>query len=94
MTQELAIGIIGDFDPAKPSHVATNDALKHAAARLDLNLALNWLPTPSLLPPEARLRLDRYDAVWASPGSPYQSDEGAILGIRQARLYGLPFLGT
>ncbi len=94
MTQELSIGIIGDFDAGKPSHLATNGALKHAADSLGLTLKLTWLSTPSLVPQDARTDFDKYDAVWASPGSPYESMEGAILGIRQARLYGLPFLGT
>ncbi len=94
MTQELSIGIIGDFDAAKSSHLATNEALKHAADSLGLTRKPAWLPTPSLVPQEARTDFDKYDAVWASPGSPCESLEGALLGIRQARLYGLPFLGT
>jgi len=94
MAQELSIGIIGDFDPAKLSHVPTNEALKHAAESLDVRVNVTWLPTPSLVPLDARIGFDRFDAVWAAPGSPYRSMEGAILGIKQARLYGLPFLGT
>jgi CTP synthase (UTP-ammonia lyase) len=94
MDQKLSIGIIGDFDPTKSSHIATNEALKHAADSLDLTLDIFWIPTPSLVPLEARMKFDQYDAILASPGSPYRSMEGAILGIKQARLYGLPFLGT
>ncbi len=94
MKQELSVGIIGDFDPAKLSHIPTNEALKHAGDALDLKVSLTWLPTPSLVPPEARIGFDRFDAILAAPGSPYQSMEGALLGIKQARLYGLPFLAT
>jgi CTP synthase (UTP-ammonia lyase) len=94
MALELSIGIIGDFDPSKMSHVPTNEALKHAADQLGVRVNIEWLPTPSLVPLEARLKFDRYDAIWASSGSPYKSMEGALLGIKQARLYGLPLLAT
>ncbi len=94
MKQDLSVGIIGDFDPAKLSHIPTNEALKHAADSLESRLTVTWLPTASLVPPEARVGFDRFDAILAAPGSPYQSMEGAILGIKQARLYGLPFLAT
>ena len=94
MKQQLSVGIIGDFDPAKASHIPTNEALKHAGDALDLKVNATWLPTPSLVPSEARVGFDRFDAIWAAPGSPYQSMEGAIFGIKQARLYGLPFLAT
>ncbi len=94
MVQDLSVGIIGDFDPAKMSHIPTNEALTHAADSLDSGLKVTWLPTPSLVAAEARVGFDRFDAMMAAPGSPYQSMEGALLGIRQARLYGLPFLAT
>ena len=94
MGQQLSVGIIGDYDPAKISHPPTNEALKHAADSLGFEVTVTWLPTPSLVPLEARLKFDQYDAIWASSGSPYKSMEGAILGIKQARLYGLPFLAT
>ena len=94
MDQGLNVGVIGDFDPNRSSHVATNDSLTHAADHLGLKVNVEWLPTPSLVPVEARMQFDRYDALWASPGSPYQSTEGALLAIRQARLWGKPFIGT
>jgi CTP synthase (UTP-ammonia lyase) len=94
MDQKLSIGIIGDFEATRPLHIATNEALKHAAESLDLTLDISWIPTPSLISLEVRMKFDQYDAILASPGSPYRSMDGAILGIKQARLYGLPFLGT
>jgi CTP synthase (UTP-ammonia lyase) len=94
MVQDLNVGVIGDFDPNKLSHAPTNEALKHAADHLGLKVNIEWLPTPSLVPLAARMQFDRYDALWASPGSPYRSMEGALLAIRQARLWGKPFIGT
>ena len=94
MGEQLSVGIIGDYNPSKMSHPPTNAALKHAADSLGIEVTVDWLPTPSLVPLEARLKFDQFDAIWASSGSPYLSAEGAVLGIRQARLYGLPFLAT
>ena len=91
---ELNIGIIGDFNPQNPSHKATNNALQYAAAHLGLKIIITWLPTPSLTEQKELWGLDRFDGLWAAPGSPYESTEGAILAIKQARLFDKPFIGT
>jgi hypothetical protein len=54
VTESVRIGILGDFNPELRSHHATNDALQHAARKLQLNVESAWLPTPSLLEPGAR----------------------------------------
>jgi CTP synthase (UTP-ammonia lyase) len=94
MTGSLRIGIIGDFDPAKPSHLATDKAIRHAVGRLSVDAEVRWLPTPSLLESGAHATLEGCDGLWASPGSPYLSMEGALAGIRFAREHDRPFLGT
>ncbi|MBI4585032.1 MAG: hypothetical protein HY717_13550 [Planctomycetes bacterium] len=43
--------------------------------------------------PRHRL-LARCDALLTAPGSPYESLEGALRGIRFARERGVPFAGT
>jgi len=48
MTNSISIGIIGDFNPEKPSHIATDAALKHAADFLSLNVKTEWLGTGNL----------------------------------------------
>ena len=92
MNQPLQIGVIGDFDPGYPSHLATNEALNHAARALSLGLEITWLPTPNLA--GDGIDLDRFDGLWCSPGSPYQNMEGALKGIRFAREHDRPFVGT
>jgi CTP synthase (UTP-ammonia lyase) len=94
MTADVRIGIIGDFNPAYPSHSATNEAIRHAADRLAVSAKVDWLPTPSLLAADAHATLEEYDGLWASPGSPYLSMEGGLAGIRFAREQDRPFLGT
>ncbi len=90
----IRIGIIGDFRPASPSHAATNDAIRHAAAAMGVEPVIYWTPTPSLAAPGAAEQLAIHDAIVAAPGSPYASLEGALAGIRFARERGKPFLGT
>jgi CTP synthase (UTP-ammonia lyase) len=94
MKKTINVGIIGDFEPRRASHIATVDAIRHAAARLELEARIYWVPTPSLLTGDGERDLKQYDCYWASPGSPYKSLAGAIRGIRIARESGRPFVGT
>jgi CTP synthase (UTP-ammonia lyase) len=94
MTPELSVGIIGDFDPKRPSHTATNDALSHAATALGIVLHCAWLPTPALAEASSEATLRRHDALLCSPGSPYQSMDGALRAVRFARENDWPFVGT
>jgi CTP synthase (UTP-ammonia lyase) len=94
MADTISVGIIGDFDPNRKSHQATNNALHHAAAHLSTKLDIRWLPTESLIEAEYKKKLEQFDALWAAPGSPVRSLEGALNGIRFAREMDRPFLGT
>jgi CTP synthase (UTP-ammonia lyase) len=94
VSQAVRVGIIGDHDAQRLSHVATVEALQHAARALVLPLGVEWVPTPALDSPDADRRLAPYDALWCSPGSPYRSTAGAHAGIRYARERGRPFIGT
>jgi CTP synthase (UTP-ammonia lyase) len=89
----VKIGIIGDFEAGRPSHQATNEALRHCAESLAMPLELQWLPTESLAG-ELPSNIDTFDAFWCAPGSPYRSYRGALNAIRFAREHGTPFIGT
>ena len=79
MDPPLRIGIIGDYDPDRLSHAATDRALDHAAHALSLALDRAWLLTPWLDcdPGEVASRLDPFDGLWCAPGSPYKNAAGA-----------------
>ncbi len=94
MSKPVRIGIIGDFTESFRPHAATNDAIRHAAAHLSEAVETRWLPTPSLLTPEGEKALQGCDGLWASPGSPYQSLDGAIAAIRFTRERNWPFFAT
>jgi CTP synthase (UTP-ammonia lyase) len=94
VTEPIRIGILGDFNEEFRSHHAINDSLQHAARKLGMTVQSVWLPTPSLLEPNAAANLELFDGLWASPGSPYKSFDGMLKGIEFARVHDWPFLGT
>jgi CTP synthase (UTP-ammonia lyase) len=94
VSDAVRIGILGDFNPDFRSHHATNEALQHAAAELNLPVESGWISTPSVLEPNAQKMLESFDGIWAAPGSPYKSFDGMLKGIEFARRRDWPFLGT
>jgi CTP synthase (UTP-ammonia lyase) len=93
MKRAIRTGIIGDYDAARPSHRATDEALSHCARYLGFTLETQWLPTGSL---ESGVEesLKGFDGFWCAPGSPYRSMAGALNAIRYAREHDVPFIGT
>lgn len=91
---KLNVGVIGDFDPAFKPHPATNEALKHAADKQSLSLNITWLPTQSLTNLSVLESLEEFDGFLISPGSPYESMQGALNAIEFARKFQHPILGT
>ena len=94
MAEPAQIGILGDFDAKSPTLPAIEKSLQHASAQLDLAVEAEWVPTPSLAEPGAEKTLERFDGIWAAPGSPYKSFEGMLKGIEFARRRDWPFLAT
>ena len=94
MSDPVRIGILGDFSKELRSHHATNDALQHAARKLDIKVKSEWLATPSLASEGTEKKLEGYDGFWGAPGSPYKSFEGMLKGIEFARRRDWPYLGT
>ena len=93
MTDAVRVGLIGDRDPASPTHLATDTALVHAAGEIGVPVGAEWLPTDSL-EGRAGYLLASFDALVCAPGSPYRSMEGALEAVRFAREGGVPFVGT
>lgn len=94
MDQTLKIGIIGEFHAERPSHIATNQALNHAAEALSINLDIAWLQTQPLENDSRIMDLVNFDALWCAPGGLYKSKAGTIRAIQFARKEGWPFIGT
>jgi CTP synthase (UTP-ammonia lyase) len=91
--KQVHIGIIGDYDPDYLFHRATGAALEASGRRLSIEIDYQWVATDSLAPADVDC-LAAYDGLWASPGSPYRSLDGALAAIRYARERDRPFIGT
>lgn len=84
----VRIAVVGDYQPDAVAHRALPEALKLSAAKLDVEIAVEWIATDKVG------SLDGFGGVWVAPGSPYASLDGALAAIRFARESGTPFLGT
>lgn len=93
MSKAIQVAIIGDFNPDFTHHIATDESLKQAAAKLSIKVDPRWVPTDSLDVDPSK-QLETFDAVWCSSGSPYRSMEGALSAIRYAREKNRPFFAT
>jgi len=94
MNKEVKVGIIGDYDPHSRYHIATNEALGHAATALGISLTPSWIPTQSIAKESVETNLRPFQALWCAPGSPYKSMDGALQAIQFAREKRWPFMGT
>jgi len=83
------IALIGDRSPHVHSHARVHGLLDRLRDRDRLDLDVYWVPTE-----EVDEALKGFDGIWLLPGSPYQSEAGALAAIRIARKDGIPFLGT
>jgi CTP synthase (UTP-ammonia lyase) len=84
------IAILGDYEPANPTHAATNSALRHAADRLGVELGSAWVPTAEM----AEAVFDHFGALFVAPGGPYKDIDKVLAAIRFARERSVPTLGT
>ena len=88
----IRIAVLGDYNPAFRSHPLTTEALQHTSICVGAEVAVEWIPTPELK--ESVARLEAFDGIFASPGSPYRSFEGMLKGIEFARRRDWPFTAT
>lgn len=82
--------LIGEYSAESPPHLATEAAIRHAAAYLNRSVSVRWVSTADI-----RLEAIRQTGgIWVAPGSPYRDMQGALEAIRVAREEGIPCLGT
>src|SRR6185437_11013291 len=87
----IRIGLVGDHDASVTAHRAIPRAIALAAEALSVRAAFDWIATDAI---DTDAPLDKFDAIWVVPASPYRSMDGALHAITFARTRGLPFLGT
>ena len=90
----MRVAIVGDFNPKFQAHLATNEALPHAAEAQAIPLEIEWVATPAITQENVEQLLGRFHGLWISAGSPYQSMEGVFAAIAYGRKRGKPLYGT
>jgi CTP synthase (UTP-ammonia lyase) len=89
----VRIGLIGDYHASYAAHRAIPRAVELAATDLGSRAEVTWVSTLRVAR-DGEAALADFDGLWCTPGSPYESMEGALHGIRFARERGKPFVGT
>lgn len=90
---KTTIALIGDYRQEVVAHKAIPHALELANTVLNTKVTWSWVETPALSGNIPSI-LEKYAAIWVTPGSPYVNMEGVIQAIRFARESNRPFLGT
>ncbi len=94
MSRTVSISVVGDYDAGNHTHLATSNALRHAARALGTALDLQWVHTSRVDPARPDGELGAADGIFLAPGSPYASIDGALAAVRYAREQGRPFAAT
>ncbi|MFC7550155.1 hypothetical protein [Plantactinospora sp. GCM10030261] len=91
MVISTRVALVGDRSPHVRSHTRAPAALAALRHTDGLDLDVYWIPTAQVRTADA---FDGFDGIWLLPGSPYESEAGALAAVRAARTGGIPFLGT
>ena len=83
------LAVIGDYNPAKATHQATNAALAHVSDPIPVE----WIATDKVAA-DVEAQLGDFSGLFISPSSPYRDMDGALRVIRYARDRGVPLFGT
>jgi CTP synthase (UTP-ammonia lyase) len=89
----LVVRIVGDYDPANETHMASTAALQHAAVSAGREINVVWVPTTEITS-DGAAGLQGGDAFLIAPGSPYRNMDGALRAVTYARTHDVPLLGT
>jgi CTP synthase (UTP-ammonia lyase) len=85
-----SIALLGEFTPTFKPHIATNAAIEHSCADLDVDLDCVWISTEEI---DSSL-FARFSGVWVTPGSPYKNMTKTLGAIQYAREHDIPCFGT
>ena len=91
MSTSLTLALVGDYRPEAVAHQAIPLAIERAAQALNIAVSFRWLATDLPDLPEI---VQRSDAVWVVPGSPYVCDRAVYETLRWARENHQPLLGS
>jgi CTP synthase len=93
-SKTVRVGMCGKYTKLSDSYVSITEALRHAAAKVGVNISIEWLETTKFEEdPSAISCLDEYNGIMVLPGFGARGTEGKIRAIRRVREEKIPFLG-
>ncbi|MFQ5998030.1 MAG: CTP synthase [Candidatus Bathyarchaeia archaeon] len=91
---EATIALCGKYAKLADSYISINEALKHAAAKCETKVKIDWIETERFEEDQSKVvLLKNYDGILVPPGFGARGTEGKMLAIKYARENNLPFLG-
>src|SRR5579875_3207202 len=85
------LALVGERSRTVRAHGRIAELLLSAAVGPGEPVEPYWIAPDTIAGPED---LDGFDGAWLTPGSPYNSLDGALAAVRAARTGQIPFLGT
>jgi CTP synthase len=90
---KVRIAVVGKYMALRDAYKSVFEALRHAAAGLDLELTIIPVESEELVEGPGLERLEGADGILVPGGFGYRGIEGKIEAVRFARERGVPFLG-
>jgi len=86
------IAILGDFNPAYPTHHALNDSVRTITKLIGEEIQFDWIGT-DIFNYQTAFK-NHYCGLWIAPGSPYKNMDNVLGSIAYARENNIPTLGN
>jgi len=91
---EIKIALVGKYAGLVDSYVSMNEAFRHAGAKCQTRVLIDYIEAEEFEQKPERLELLRnYDGIFVPYGFGARGTEGKIMAIRFARENDIPFLG-
>lgn len=89
----MRIAIVGDYDPERPSHIATSECIRATGRYLGKQIEFRWFPTLPFEEKSTLAELQEFNGIWGAPGD-HNSHLGMVNAIQFSRESDIPYLGT
>lgn len=87
------IAILGDFNPATPTHHALNNSTRQVKNLFQEEIQFDWISS-DIFNSHVVFEQEGYKGLWIAPGSPYKDEQKVIDAITYARTHHVPTLGN
>src|SRR5690606_10646424 len=93
-TEEVNIGLVGNYVSLPDSYKSINEAFVHAGAENDCKVNVKWISSEDVTPETSESILAGLDGILVAPGFGERGMEGKIEAIRYVREQKIPFFGV